>query len=373
MESRATCRLCPCRLPARRRRHGVVHSKMVRSGGKSALPTRARRRRYGIVHSASVGHVPEREAGRRRVCGEHHPTHRHPGLRDRRTGRSSVRIAAIILCAVAGVASSGQGRKADYQRADGLRTLTQNKVFRTRVQPNWFDSDNRFWYRVDTGPGTQEFVLVDAEAGKRAPAFDHSRVAAALAKAVGKPAKADQLPLRGGRFAADGRSVLLYGTGDVGAWQLDLGTHALTKAPDGAFNEGNLESADAPYPSRRTGEETSISFVNRTQRELRVFWMDTDGARQPYSTLAPGARRDQHTFAGHVWLVTDASGAVMGVYEATETPGTAVIEGARTPRRQQRRGPPGRQPRSDVPSPDGKRAALIRDHNVWLREPVEAE
>ncbi|NLH99154.1 MAG: prolyl oligopeptidase family serine peptidase [Chthonomonadales bacterium] len=101
--------------------------------------------------------------------------------------------------------------------------------------------------------------------------------------------------------------------------------------------------------------------------------MDTDGNRQPYGTLAAGARRDQHTFAGHVWLVTDAAGAVMGVFEATETPGTAVIEATRAPRRQPRRGGLFRQPRSDLISPDGKRAALIRDYNVWLREPADAE
>ncbi len=266
-----------------------------------------------------------------------------------------------------------QGRKADYERADGLRTLVQNKVFRVRVQPNWFADNARFWYRVETGPGKHEFVLVDANAGTRSPAFDHARVAKALTQATGKAAHADSLPIRGLRFADDGKSVKLYGTGDTGTWTLDLDTHALTKAADADFREGNLESADAPYPSRRTGEETSITFVNRTRRELRICWMDMEGSRQPYGTLAAGTRRDQHTFAGHVWLVTDAGGTVMGVFEATETPGTAVIEATRTPRRPQRRGAPARQPRSDLVSPDGKRAVLIRDHNVWLREPPDAE
>lgn len=278
--------------------------------------------------------------------------------------------AALVACSPCAIA---QGRKSDYQRADALRTLVQNKVFRARVQPNWFADNTRFWYRVDTAPGKHEFVVVDTGEGKRVAAFDHARLAKALSQTTGKPAQPDSLPIRGIRFADDGRSAILFGTGDIGTWRLDLETYALQKATGGDFSEGTLQSADSPYPSRQTGEETSITFVNRTQGELRIFWMDTDGNRQPYGTLAAGARRDQHTFAGHVWLVTDAAGAVMGVFEATETPGTAVIEATRAPRRQPRRGGLFRQPRSDLISPDGKRAALIRDYNVWLREPADAE
>jgi dipeptidyl aminopeptidase/acylaminoacyl peptidase len=265
-----------------------------------------------------------------------------------------------------GSSAHAQGRKADYERADKLRSLTQNKVFRSRVQPNWFDEGRRFWYRVETGPGTQEFVLVDTVAGKRVPAFDHARVAAALARAGGKPVEPGKLPIRGIRFMPDGRSLVLYGQTN---WRLDLTTYALTEATGDAFTEGNLRNAAAPYPSRTTGEETSITFVNGTGGELRVFWMDTDGNRQPYGTLAAGARRDQHTFAGHVWILTDAGGAVLGVFEATEAPGTAVVDGAprqRPPRRQGER----RSPRADAEarSPDGTRTAFVRDHNIWLRE-----
>ena len=54
-------------------------------------------------------------------------------------------------------------------------------VFRAQVKPNWLPGNTRFWYRVQVAQ-QHEFVLVDATAGKRAPAFDHARLADALSK-----------------------------------------------------------------------------------------------------------------------------------------------------------------------------------------------
>src|SRR5580700_7130764 len=58
-------------------------------------------------------------------------------------------------------------------------------IFKMRIAPHWFDGDNRFWYRNDLAGGAREFILVDAEHGTRAPAFDHQRLATALSKAAG--------------------------------------------------------------------------------------------------------------------------------------------------------------------------------------------
>ena len=46
-----------------------------------------------------------------------------------------------------------------------------------------FNQNNRFWYCNDLGGGKREFILVDAEDGTRELAFDHVKLAAALAKA----------------------------------------------------------------------------------------------------------------------------------------------------------------------------------------------
>ncbi|HXI94119.1 MAG TPA: hypothetical protein VNO24_29450, partial [Blastocatellia bacterium] len=68
---------------------------------------------------------------------------------------------------------------ADYARAEKFMAYnTTPLVFGSGVRPNWL-TDERFWYRNSTAEGT-EFVLVDAKRGTRTPAFDHSKLAAAL-------------------------------------------------------------------------------------------------------------------------------------------------------------------------------------------------
>lgn len=69
----------------------------------------------------------------------------------------------------------GQGRLEDYQRASKLRELTANKVYRDQVKPGWLTDNTHFWYRVKTGSDTYEFILVNAQEGKRVKAFDHEK------------------------------------------------------------------------------------------------------------------------------------------------------------------------------------------------------
>ena len=55
----------------------------------------------------------------------------------------------------------------------------------------------------------------------------------------------------------------------------------------------------APKASTRTGPETSLTFVNRTSGDVKLFWLDANGGRQSYGQLSAGTEREQHTFAGH--------------------------------------------------------------------------
>jgi dipeptidyl aminopeptidase/acylaminoacyl peptidase len=138
-----------------------------------------------------------------------------------------IRVGVLgLLVLLAGVLPvRGQGTAADYDRAANLRGRMQGKVFRARVRPNWFDGGDRFWYRNDLAGGAREWVLVDAAAGTRGPAFDHAKLAAALAKATGEKVSADRLPLRDLRFS-DKAAVAHFRAGGK-AWRLDRPTHAL--------------------------------------------------------------------------------------------------------------------------------------------------
>jgi dipeptidyl-peptidase-4 len=285
----------------------------------------------------------------------------------------------ILLGGLAATAFA-QGTQADYERAAGLQKRFANRVFKTTLQPNWFANGTKFWYRNDLAADAREFILVDAVGGQRAPAFDHARVAAALSRATGREVKATHLPVERLEFSETEPTVLLRGTEK--SWRLNLDTYELVNGSGVAQPESSVPVLDAPRPSRRTGEETTITFVNRTGARVELYWLDQDGGRVHYASLPAGGRHQQHTFAGHVWLATDAAGKPVAVFEAAEAAGTALIDGTWKPREPQapreenrRRGQRngnGRSPDSFT-SPDGKYLAFFKDHNLFVREPESGE
>jgi dipeptidyl aminopeptidase/acylaminoacyl peptidase len=128
----------------------------------------------------------------------------------------------ISLAWAAALAASptahAQVTRADYQRADALRDRGRDAVIKARVEPHWVGDGARFWYRNDLHGGAKEYVAVDAERGIRRPAFDHGRLAAALAKAAGSPQKADTLALDIIAFETGG--VLVFDAGGK-TWRYD--------------------------------------------------------------------------------------------------------------------------------------------------------
>lgn len=84
--------------------------------------------------------------------------------------------------------------------ADAYRTaerlLRHNRgelVLDGRIRPRWIDGGARFWYTSDA-PDSPRFLLVDPVEGTREAAFDHARLATALATASGRDVDAGALP-----------------------------------------------------------------------------------------------------------------------------------------------------------------------------------
>jgi len=63
-------------------------------------------------------------------------------------------------------------------------------------------------------------------------------------------------------------------------------------------------------------QHTHISFVSGRSGIVNVFWIDYDGRRHFYHSLASGESQSFDTYATHPWVVTDASGNCIGVYFA---------------------------------------------------------
>ncbi len=121
--------------------------------------------------------------------------------------------AAALSFAAAGIPATArsQGTAADYARAEGYRERTSGLVVNEPDTPVWLSKGHRFWYRKSV-EGGHVFVMVDANARKKAPAFDHERLAASLAKAMHDTITATTLPFRGFSLL-EGDSVIEFATG----------------------------------------------------------------------------------------------------------------------------------------------------------------
>jgi dipeptidyl aminopeptidase/acylaminoacyl peptidase len=127
-----------------------------------------------------------------------------------------VMLAASLLLALPAVAQAPAALSAaDYERAERFLGYNVNDlVLRDSVDPSWLPGE-RFWYRVDTERGS-EFLIVDPVRGTREPAFDHARLAQALAGATGESYGAFALPFDSFELADDGGAMRLSVAG--GDW-----------------------------------------------------------------------------------------------------------------------------------------------------------
>ena len=71
--------------------------------------------------------------------------------------------------------------------------LTKKAVTNTNVYPVWVDENDCFWYSRDLESG-KEFRLVDPKSGKNEPAFEHMKLASALAEVSKEKVDVNNLP-----------------------------------------------------------------------------------------------------------------------------------------------------------------------------------
>src|SRR5690606_30317368 len=95
--------------------------------------------------------------------------------------RWSTGLLALVTFVPAGILA--QGTAEDYARAVGYRERTAGLIIDAADLPVWLAKDHRFWYRKSV-EGGHAFVLVDADARTKRPAFDHDRLAAALSRVM---------------------------------------------------------------------------------------------------------------------------------------------------------------------------------------------
>ena len=263
-----------------------------------------------------------------------------------------------------------QGTQADFQRADRLRQLTRNKVFRSTVRVNPVPGADAFWYDVETGPNEHQFVFIDAVAGKRQMAFDHDQLGRALAQQTGQVVKPDNLPFRTIELVDPNQPIRFSAFGKH--WSFDPADGSLKERLD--EKPVNVKSLKQIRPSGERGRESEMRFVNRLDEPVRTFWIDETGRWVEYGRIQPGGRRAQHSFANHVWLITDDSRQPIAVYVVPSQPLEIEIDRKNeiTPTRNQSRRRPQTGGNRNT-SPDGKWKVSIVDSNVVLRNVESGE
>ncbi len=142
-------------------------------------------------------------------------------------------------------------------------------VIGDKIRPRWLDGGTRFWYAVSNGAG-RRFVLVDPGAGSREPAFDHARLAAALATASGQQVDPDALPFTA--IEPAGNAVEFYAFGEH--WRCRLDGYACERAE--STPPGN--PLDVPSPDRKLAvSQRGHDLWVRSLADGREWALTTDG------------------------------------------------------------------------------------------------
>ncbi|MEI7987318.1 MAG: hypothetical protein WCI55_16980, partial [Armatimonadota bacterium] len=150
---------------------------------------------------------------------------------------------------------SAQGTKADYDRANGFREKFRGLVLNERIAPNWIGNSEKFWYMKQGVGGTKEFILVDPLSSKKAPAFDHKKVAEAVTKVTSNAAEPDKLPFNQIDFTPDLKSVLVRLNNK--SYAIDLKTYE-AKESSAEIAVGGLKAFAPEEPPRAAnGDATS--------------------------------------------------------------------------------------------------------------------
>ena len=80
-------------------------------------------------------------------------------------------------------------------------------------------------------------------------------------------------------------------------------------------------SAAESLKSAKTDEDTSILFINETDKPVKGFWIDFDGNKKEYFNLGPKDQGNDHlkqkTYEGHPWLIEDEQGHCLAAFVAT--------------------------------------------------------
>jgi len=208
-----------------------------------------------------------------------------------------------ILCLVIilPVVLAGQVTKVDYDRALGLREKLQGLVYDVPERPVWIDNTHRFWYRKSVKDGF-EFIIADAAAAAKRPAFDHVRLAAALAAVSGEKVDPKKLPFTSIAFVDNEKTVTFEAF--EARWKCDLSGYTCTKLGpvERRFRGGGGLGQGGP-PAQAASPETKASPDGKWEAFIRNYnvWVRTKDKKEEFPLSRDGSEGNYYTYISIVW------------------------------------------------------------------------
>lgn len=83
-------------------------------------------------------------------------------------------------------------------------------------------------------------------------------------------------------------------------------------------DEGTLRSATSRTP-------TQMQFTNNAEGSVTIYWLNQQGTRVRYKTLATGESHTQDTYVTHPWLIANAQDQCLAIY-LPEEDGTVSVD-----------------------------------------------
>jgi dipeptidyl aminopeptidase/acylaminoacyl peptidase len=206
-----------------------------------------------------------------------------------------------------------QGTQADYDRATNLRNQLQGLTVNLPERANWIGNSSRFWYRKSV-KGGYEFVLVDATTLAKQPAFDHERLARALAAVVppgDEAITAWRLPFNEITFVDSERAIEVNAA--QARWRCDLTAYACKKSDAPAFGGGRggrgggapgaITGIPGPRYNFPQNQDAKVSPDGKWEAWVNNYnvWVRPKGKREGVALSLDGSEGNYYALASLAW------------------------------------------------------------------------
>ncbi len=212
--------------------------------------------------------------------------------------------AAFALVFGAAAEAGAVVTKADYERGMGLRAKWEKLPVGVADPAIWVEGTHRFTYRRSVKGGF-EFVVVDADTGRKDVPFDHSRLAEALSKASGQKYTALSLPFSGFTFVDGGKAIETRGEWWLGpGWRVDLAEYSCSRLqprfPGWGRGRGDGPVRDMSAPEASTPVTSPDGKREAFLRDHNIAVRDTGGANTVVLS-ADGSEGDFYDLESLAW------------------------------------------------------------------------